>query len=431
MITKLKTLAYKSLRWSEKYAKTDMVYLAKGGFWLNVVQIISLLSSFVLSVVFANLIPQSAYGDYKYIQSVVAILMIFSLNGMGTAVIQSVAKGYESSLIVAMRAKIKYGLIGSVIGLGIATYYFFTGNNVYAICFIISSAFIPFMDSFLLSNAFLVGKERFKEYSDNSNISQVVATLAMVAVIFLYKNIYIIIFTYFASWTLIRYLFYLKTINKFHPHAPAEKDSEVIRYGTHLSLNGAIGTIAVYIDKLVVFYLLGPIELAIYSVAMAAPEQIRGFFKNITTLVLPKLSRQDNSMAKSKLTTAMLKSLPLIIVIIALYIFVSPFLFKLLFPKYYSFVGYSQLSSLIILGSLSYFLNPVFYANKAAREIYISNTITSVFQIVVTIALGYLFNTTGVIVAKILSQLFTVIIIYLYMDAAVKKGNDDRNQAIA
>ncbi len=54
------------LRWSEKYIKTDMIYLVKGGFWLTLGQIISSVSSLLLVIAFANLLPKETYGIYKY-----------------------------------------------------------------------------------------------------------------------------------------------------------------------------------------------------------------------------------------------------------------------------------------------------------------------------------------------------------------------------
>ena len=74
MIKKIKEKIYNLLRWSEKYTKTDMVYLAHGGFWLSFGQIISSLSSFLLAIAFANLLPKETYGNYKYILSIASIL---------------------------------------------------------------------------------------------------------------------------------------------------------------------------------------------------------------------------------------------------------------------------------------------------------------------------------------------------------------------
>ena len=57
MIQKIRNKAYNVLRWSEKYTKTDMLYLAKGGSWFTVGQVVSSSSVLLLAIAFANLLP--------------------------------------------------------------------------------------------------------------------------------------------------------------------------------------------------------------------------------------------------------------------------------------------------------------------------------------------------------------------------------------
>lgn len=80
---RLKHHTHRALRHSEKYFKTDMVYLAKGGFWLTTGQGVASLASLVLAIAFANLLPKEAYGNYKYILAVVGVLTLFGLTGIG------------------------------------------------------------------------------------------------------------------------------------------------------------------------------------------------------------------------------------------------------------------------------------------------------------------------------------------------------------
>jgi short subunit fatty acids transporter len=61
------------LRKSEKYTKTDMVYLLKGGFWLNLNNVISSGLSFVLSILFAKYVSKEAYGSYQFLISFASI----------------------------------------------------------------------------------------------------------------------------------------------------------------------------------------------------------------------------------------------------------------------------------------------------------------------------------------------------------------------
>ncbi len=147
MIEKTKIAVYKLLKKSEKWTKTDMIYLAKGGFWLTLGQGVSSVSSFLLAIAFANLLPKETYGTYKYIMSIVSLLAIPTLAGMNTAIIQAVARGYEGSVMPAFKTKVKWGLLGGLASLILTGYYYFQGNNTLAISFLITAVFVPFMDS--------------------------------------------------------------------------------------------------------------------------------------------------------------------------------------------------------------------------------------------------------------------------------------------
>jgi len=126
LIKKTKIRLYNLLRWSQKYTKTDMVYLAKGGSWLTLGQIVSTIASFLSAIAFANLLPRETYGQYKYILSITSILAIPTLAGINTAVIRAIARGYEGSFIPALKTKIKWGLLGGITSIGLAGYYYFS-----------------------------------------------------------------------------------------------------------------------------------------------------------------------------------------------------------------------------------------------------------------------------------------------------------------
>ena len=86
------------------------------------------------------------------------------------------------------------------------------------------------------------------------------------------------------------FYFFKITLNKFPPNQ--NHDPETISYGKHLSFTGIIGTVATYLDRLLIFHYLGAVEVAIYSIAIAPPEQIKNLFKNIPTLAMPKLAQK-------------------------------------------------------------------------------------------------------------------------------------------
>ncbi len=412
-IEKLKTKTHNFLRWSEKYTKTDMVYLAHGGFWLTLGQIVSSLSAFLLSLTFANLLPKEVFGTYKYVLSVVAILALPTLHGMGTAVTRTVSRGNEGSFIPALKTRIRWGLIGGLGSILLAGYYFLQSDTTLVISFLIAAVFLPIMDPFSMYDSILQGKKLFGVSSRYGIANQIVSLASMTGVLFLTKNVFIILATYFINWTLVRFIFLKITLKKFPINHIQEEST--ISYGKHLSIIGVFTTTAAYLDRLLVFHFVGAVELAIYSMAIAFPEHIRNFLKFIQPLALPKFANQTKDEIRKNIFQKMWKLAILIIFLIAMYVMAAPTIFKLLMPQYLESVFYSQIFSI----SLIYFVIALplsaLQAQMEQKKLYQFNIVTSMFQISVLILFAYLFGLMGIVIARVISRLFQVAFITYVM----------------
>ncbi len=404
MINKLKTKAYNFLRWSEKYTKTDMIYLTKGGFWLGFGNIISSFSGFLLAIAFANLLPKETFGIYKYVLSIASILSIATLSGMNTAIVRAIAKGYDGTYAEALQTKIRWGMWGGLAGLFISLYYYLNGNIELTISFLIVSLFTPFMDSLNLYSAYLNGKKDFKSISNYGMSIKILSSLSIFILLLFTSNLLILLFVYFLSNTLLRLLFTILTAKK-HKTDTIKKDNETISYGKHLSLVNAVNTGATQIDSILIFQFLGVVELAIYSFAMVVPEQIKSFLKNINILILPKFSENKHNITKKDLNKKILIFTAILTPFLAISILVLPFVFKIFFSNYTESVFYGQLLilSMIVfpIGSIGVsYLN----AMKKQKELYQYNLFSSI-TLIGFLLLGVNFGLIGVVSAKILQRL--------------------------
>ena len=158
---------------------------------------------------------------------------------------------------------------------------------------------------------------------------------------FFSKNIIIILTTYLASYTILRLIFLNITFKKHVDNK--NEDSSTISYGKHLSLMNVIGTVATQIDKVLVFHYLGATQLAIYAIAIAVPEQIKGILKNVSSLALPKFAEKKPEEITKTLYKKMLQMFVLLLLIVISYWFLAPFIFNLFFPQYLDSVFYSRL----------------------------------------------------------------------------------------
>lgn len=406
-IATLKTKLYRLLRWSEKWMKTDMVYLAHGGFWLTVGHVASVLLGLILVYAFANFVDKEVFGVYKYILTVAGMLSITTLTGMGTALTKAVAEGKEGDLFLVLKQKIHWGTMGALASLILSFFYYYKDNNTLSICFLIVSVFIPFMDSLSIYDSFLIGKKNFKRSAQYSIFIKIISTLFMLVGIFLTKNIYILISIYFLSNTALRYISLNFTIKQHKPNN--ETAANTMNYGKHLSLINLFTAAAQYLDSMLVFNFIGSAQLAAYSIATSLPENIKNLFNFIRPLSMPKFANQTKEEIKKDIVNKMIKTGVIMVAIIIFYIFAAPFLFKIFFPKYSEAVFYSQLFSV----SLIYFVIalPVsaLQAKGEQAKLYQFHTTTSIFQIIILLPAAYFFGILGIVIARLISRFFQII----------------------
>lgn len=408
MANKTKNWLYQFLRKTQKYTETDNVYLAKHGSWLFLGQIISALASFLLAIAFANLLDPVVYGNYKYILSLMGILGIFCLPGMGTAITQAVARGLEGDLAKGFKEKIKFGILGSLASISLGIYYFVQGNTILPIPLLLIAIFLPIMQASQVYGALLVGKKLFPYHIKYLSLSKILSASSIIIGLFLTKNLIWLIAIYIISNTLLNLFFYFFVKSKFKPNK--KQDPETLVYGKHLSVIGVISTIANYLDKILIFHYLGAIDLAVYAFATAPPEQIKGLLKNIHSLALPKFAQKTGKEIKKTIFKKMAKFFLILLPIVGFYILIAPFIYKIFFPQYLDSIFYSQIFAVSLLCTPFYFLGiTALESQKARKQLYQINICNSLIQIAVLFLFIYFLGLIGAILARVLYRLTVAI----------------------
>lgn len=407
----MKQKVYKFLRWLEKYTQTDMVYLAKGGFWLITGKIILFICSFGAMVAFARFLPKQDFGTYRYILSIIGVLAIFTLPGIDLALVKAIARGKEGTFFTCFKTKIKWGIIAGVISLAISIYYFFTGNLVLAIAFLIAAIFLPIMDAFFIFNSFWQGKKRFDLQNKFLISIQILTTISLILVIFFTRNIIFILLAYFIAHTFLRAFFFLMTTRKLKNQ---EKEKEALPFGKHLSVMTAAGMIGEQFDKILLWQFLGPIPVAIYSFAQLPVVRIRDMLP-IASLALPKLSQKNLAETKKGLLKKTFKLFFLSIPLAIAYILLAPFLFKIFFPAYLSSIPYSQALALILVFIPFTLISSSLIAQARKKELYLINFISPCLKIILLFILLPFFGMWGAVLAILIGQFFnSILLLYLF-----------------
>lgn len=407
----LKNKIYKVLKWSEKYTKTDMVYLASGGFWLSFGQIITAISSFLLTVAFANLVSKDVFGTYRFVISLTGILAIPTLSGINTAILQATARGKDGSFIPALKTKLRWGVLGGIGSLILSLYYFLQGNITLTISFLIVAAFVPLMDSFSLYEPLWSGRKKFNIQNKYRAITNILSAIALILVIIFTENLFLMLFAYFFSWTILHLIFLLISIKKANLNNT--EDPKTIPYGKHLSLMGIIGRVDGKLDKILLWHFLGAEFVAIYYIALALPLRIKEILKVISSLAFPKFSQRTPDELKKSVPRKMFQILLITVPIAILYILIAPFLFKIFFPKYSEFVVYSQAYILILVFFPRTLLGTSLTAKMQTKSLYLSSIILSPTYIILLLLLVPSFGIWGAIISFLILEAVTFTLQYI------------------
>ncbi|MDD5738623.1 MAG: oligosaccharide flippase family protein [Candidatus Pacebacteria bacterium] len=398
------------LLWSQKYTQTDMLYVAKGGFWLFIGQAVGFLANFLLIIIFTNWLSKETFGTYKYVLSLLGILSIPSLSGLNSAVLNAASKNEDGSFLRAFQLKLKWGLWGTLASLIVAGYYFFQGNNALSICFLIVACFLPFFNSFSLYDSFLAGKKKFDLQNKLNILVQIVSLSAMAFTLFFTNNIFLILLAYFLPLTLCYIIFFILVKKKFQFNNQASK--ETLAFGKHLSLLGGLANLNSQVDKIILWHFLGPAPLAIYSVVMMMPDKIKEILKIIGSLAMPKLVVRPILELKKTIPQKTLQLFALSFPIMILYILIVPLVFKWFFPQYVQYVMYSQFYALILLTYPRILSGSVLTAKQKTKELYIGALVLSPVYWVLLLVLTPTLGIWGAIASFLLLEFITFILQY-------------------
>lgn len=408
----IKARLHSFLRASEKYTKTDMIYLAKSSFWVYGGQVATGLVGLFLTVIFANFVPKENYGTYKYILSLYGIFATISLSGLGPAISRAVAKGYEGEFMRSIKINLRWNLVIFATALIGSIYYFFHANSTLGYGLLIIGIFFPILDTAELYNAFLSGKKDFRKVSLYSILRITLAASWMGLTIIFTKNPILLILSYFFIHTAIVSFIMLRVIKTRKPNH--ETHEETFKLAKHVSFISSFSGFIDQMDNVLVFHFLGPIALAVYNFAQVIPENLGGFIKSIGGMAFPKFAQRDGAEVVKTLRHKSFQVFLFGLAMAVVYILVAPLVFSTFFPQYAEAVRYSQVYALMLLFLSS--IIPLAYIDSrmAIKEKYIMAISSSILKIVLMLFGIIYFGLWGLIAARIGTKLFGILLADYY-----------------
>ncbi len=401
----------------ERFLGFGLRYFIEGGTWLAIGKIASTAASFILSIAYARYLSKDLYGDYRYILSVLGIAGILALPGIATAITRGVARGYEGTFYQGGRTIFLSSFGIALVGFGAAAFFFSIGNLVLAWGFMVAAIGAPFIEGLGNWRAYFDGKKEFKRktlFNLWQQLFNIVILIGAVAAIVFFQigmvgSIALLFLAYSVGKGLPNIIISRHTLNRVSQSAPIEPGS--LRYGLHLSALNIPSTIANYLDAVLLHALFGPGALAVYSFAIAIPEQMKAFLSIPADMVFPRLSEKTlTKNFKKGLVKAALKLTALSTIAVVLYILLAPYIYSIFFRRYLESVPFSQIFAIPLIFFPFTIFNTALKAEGDIRKIYAYNLASPIIQIILLILLIPAFGLWGAISARIIGKMINLLL---------------------
>ncbi|TAL57540.1 MAG: hypothetical protein EPN84_13620, partial [Legionella sp.] len=108
-------------------------------------------------------LPESDFGSIRFLSSILAVLAFFSLPGINTLMVRDVNLIGRKGVIQAIWAQVRWGLIASITGVAIGSYYLFSGDSDLGYAFITGGLLAPVANLYLLPGHLLAGLKKFRQ----------------------------------------------------------------------------------------------------------------------------------------------------------------------------------------------------------------------------------------------------------------------------
>jgi O-antigen/teichoic acid export membrane protein len=387
------------LRWTNAVLGLNVRMFAKDAAIVTTGHGVSVLRGIVTGYLVARLFPREAYGSYQFILSIMGMIGIIAIPSLAQSLGRAVARGKDGAILPVLRRQLQICLVGSALLLGsIPFLQYFDRGNLWPL-FVMAAVLFPVSQVALtVFHGIVVGKRRF-DISLKSNIAWSIAmVIVTLGIIFLHPSASLL----FVAVTALPAISYLFLVRGLVPRKGDEAEAAaVMTYGIQLTLAQLPILLSWYVDKLIITAYLGLNQLAIFSVAILIPEQVKTWAKELLPVSFAVQARGDDTFARRKrLIRAVGSSTAVFLLGIAAYVVLAPWIFPLLFPNYPEAVILSQVAALTLITQPSALLSQYIEAQAMLPAIRRTQWISAIIFLLSLVILIPTLGLLGAVLAR-------------------------------
>jgi len=258
--------------------------------------LVASLDGFFLNILLVRYLSIEDLGNYKLFFSIINILILFSINGLGTSITKAVAKRFKGFFKQAVKIRALFSLIASLVLIVLALSYY-RGSDI-KIALLVVSLIVPIYFGFNSWEAYLYGEKRFKSIFLRNTLIGGTRFAVCATILFFYRNYLFVIFAYLLIVSIYNLIFYFLISNKNKDEEISDDiKKEYIRHGFKLTGASAVSVIAKNIERIILDSVSSATMVGIYSIVNVFPNFIKNSLKilvNVPTVKLAARTEKEN-----------------------------------------------------------------------------------------------------------------------------------------
>ncbi|MES2749647.1 MAG: oligosaccharide flippase family protein [Patescibacteria group bacterium] len=415
----------KSINFIERRFGIDAHYFVSNSFWVACNQATTIAGSLMVTAVFAHLLSEELFGNYRYLVVLASLFSVVSLNSISQSVLQTSSQGYLGYYQSALKLGLLSNLGTTVAALLVGGYYLYQNNQLLGYCCLAIAILQPFISNYFTIFSLLAGQQKFRAVAIFQTIKVIIITLGSIISVLLTHNIFIVFVTYLALQlvtNIMAHLFFKPNPNEIKKPISKEIEKKYNHFAFHLSVQNGILSAANRLDSIIVFQFLGATSLAIYSIALIVPDQFKSLVKNFSTLLFPKYVHYTSEQLVRSIPGRSFQLFVILLFLTGLYIISAPFIINWILPKYASAIIYTQLLSLAIPSSILYIVQSALKSQTNNTQLYYIQFSQAALKIIFVFVGIYFYGLWGAVAAYIISSYIEVALYYgVYFVQSIRK----------
>ena len=390
-------------------------------------QIFMILTSILISAIWARYATVEEYGTYGLLVSFVSLVGVFSFPGLTISMQLSSANNKNGNLKLAVKKKIQYSLIGSLVLILIATYYYFIKQNILLsnlLCLV--ALFYPFYTVNSLWESWLTGIRKVKKLSFLFIITSLINLVSITVGLILFKSIILSVLFLFITIAIFNLL--VIKLYTLEDKKNTDIDEEILKYGYAYS-GAVIISMLVGLDKFIISEYITLKDVAIYSIAIIFVSKIKILFITINKLIAPTILKSKNIVSSWNYLKYKLIYINFLFLFVAIvgFIFIDDIIVFIFTSKYEEAGVYAKWLWLVVaLTRPVYYLNHILKAQRKLKFSYMIESLNSIGKLALFLLLLPIYNLWGMVYATIIINIVVAFIIlmvfFYYYNQEIKNG---------